>query len=208
LVTAQAPDGYRLFDVAVDQQVVGRLTDSWPAIGMADSASETVDFGGPVISDADAIGGPGFYTNRPGFWFGSTGVAACWYGGAAGLVDHLIGTVAPEPGMHVLADLGRAVARVGSMREVLHAVAVAIDSDPFDKLALARFRALAARQVVHDSCLEVLSHTTAAGGARPLCHDPDQARRAADLFVYLAQHHGGVDAAEIGRLALGGQAWS
>jgi alkylation response protein AidB-like acyl-CoA dehydrogenase len=204
LVTAEAPDGYRLFDISVAEHVVSRHEDSWPAVGMADSESETLEFGGPAIADADAVGPPGFYTDRPGFWFGAAGVAACWYGGAVGLVHHLVATLAPEPGDHVLADLGRAVSRVAAMRAVLGDVATSIDSDPHDVAGTARLRALTARQIVHDNALEVLSATAAAGGARPLCHDRAQARRAADLFVYLAQHHGGPDAAELGRIALGG----
>ena len=47
---------------------------------------------------------------------------------------------------------------------------------------------------------QVLGRVAAAGGARPLCHDRSQAQRAADLYVYLAQHHGPQDAVEIGRL--------
>ena len=90
------------------------------------------------------------------------------------------------------------------MADVLGEAARYIDGDPGDRQGAARFRALTVRQAVHDSSLEVLSLTAAAGGARPLCHDRAQARRAADLYVYLAQHHGGSDAAQIGRLALGG----
>ena len=31
---------------------------------------------------------------------------------------------------------------------------------------------------------------------------------AADLYVYLAQHHGATDAQELGRIALAGRAWN
>ncbi len=203
LVTATAPDGQRLFDVSVPTHVTHRDNGSWPAVGMADSDSETVHFGGPVIDRSHAVGGPGFYTGRPGFWFGAVGVAACWCGGAAGLVDHLIDSLDPSCPEHVLTDLGRAVSRVETMRQVLGHVATRIDVDPDDRDGQARFCALAARQIVHDCALEVLAATAAAGGARPLCHDRAQGRRAADLFVYLAQHHGAMDAAELGRMALG-----
>src|SRR6202012_1558580 len=37
LVTADSPDGYLLFDVAVNEQVAEIVPDSWPAIGMAAS---------------------------------------------------------------------------------------------------------------------------------------------------------------------------
>jgi alkylation response protein AidB-like acyl-CoA dehydrogenase len=204
LVTAEAPDGYRIFDIKVSEQVSNVHEDSWPAVGMADSLSHTLDFEGPIIANEFEVGGPGFYTNRPGFWFGAAGVAACWYGGALGLVESLKNSISTDPNPHVQADLGHAVANIEAMRSLLHSTADAIDADPTDVRQNAHFRGLVARQVIHDRSLDVLARVGSAGGARPLCLDPEQSRRAADLFVYLSQHHGGSDAAELGRLALEG----
>jgi alkylation response protein AidB-like acyl-CoA dehydrogenase len=202
LVTADAPDGYRLFDISVADHVVAVVPGSWPAVGMADSDSETLIFGGPVLRESVAVGDPDFYLQRPGFWSGSVGVAACWYGGAQGLVDALLSALGPKPGDHALAAAGRAVAIVTGLGAYLEHAARAIDADPYDGEFRGQRRALSIRQVVHDGCLEVHALVAAAGGAGPLCHDPTQARRAADLFVYLAQHHGGADAAALGRIAL------
>ena len=207
LVTADTDEGYRLFDVAVDEHVTSADGDSWPAVGMADSASETLELAGPVIPESCVVGGPDFYTKRPGFWFGAAGVAACWYGGAFGLVSNLINSLAAAPSEHVLADVGNAVAQITSMHDVLKSTADAIDRDPQDVKERAHYRALVVRQVVHDAATEVLVRVGAAGGARPLCHDLDQSRRAADLFVYLSQHHGGSDATELGRLAREAGLW-
>jgi hypothetical protein len=201
LVTADTEEGSRLFDVAVGESVVSVHPDSWPAVGMADSVSETLDFGGPILREDQVVGPVDFYIERPGFWFGSSGVAACWYGGAVGLVDHLVKSLAVDPNEHVFADLGVATSALGAMRAVLKETAEIIDDDPTDARALARYRARLTRQVIHDAALDVLARVGSAGGARPVCHDIDQARRSADLFVYLTQHHGGVDAAELGRLA-------
>ena len=208
LVTAEAPDGYRLFDIATADVVIDAAPNSWPAVGMADSLSETLTFGGAVISEDDAIGPPGFYTDRPGFWFGSCGVAACWYGGARGLLTGVAKSFTSDPGDLVLMEIGKAASRLQAMRDALRSVAEAIDIDPEDKQGRAEPRALTVRQIVHDSCVGVLEHTAAAGGARPLCHDAAQARRAADLYVYLAQHHGGPDAARLGRLIFEDHRWS
>ena len=208
IVTAEAPDGYRLFDIATCDAVIATAPDSWPAVGMAESSSETLSFGGPVLSADDAIGPPGFYMDRPGFWFGACGVAACWYGGARGLVDGVIATLTDEPGDLALAEIGKAASELQAMHDALESVAVAIDADAEDKGSRAQVRALIVRQIVHKACEAVLRLTAAAGGARPLCHDPAQARRAADLYVYLAQHHGGADAVRLGRLTMGGQRWS
>ena len=208
LVTAEAPDGYRLFDIATVDTVIETAPDSWPAVGMADSLSETLTFGGPPVCEEDAVGPPDFYTDRPGFWFGASGVAACWYGGACGLVAGVVEAVGSDPGELVLMDIGMAVSGLQAMQDALRSVATAIDADPGDQLDQARARAMTVRQIVHGSCEAILRLTAAAGGARPLCHDPAQARRAADLYVYLAQHHGGADAVNLGRLTLAGQRWT
>jgi len=204
LITAEAPDGYRLFDVATADSVVDTIPNSWPAVGMADSLSRTLAIGGPVVTDDHAIGGPGYYTDRPGFWFGACGVAACWYGGARGLVAGVLETMGDDSGELALMEIGKSLSGLQGMRDSLRSVAKAIDADPEDKRGQARMRALTVRQIVHDACEEILRRTAAAGGARPLCHDAAQARRAADLYVYLAQHHGGADAANLGRLAVEG----
>jgi alkylation response protein AidB-like acyl-CoA dehydrogenase len=208
LVTADTADGYRLFDIDVAQQVVSAQPNSWPAVGMADSHSETLDFGGPAIPLQGAVGGPGFYLERPGFWFGAIGVAACWYGGAVGLVEHLGCTLDPSSSDLVLADFGRALASIEAMRHVLVDASEEIDADPTDTQGRSQFRAAVVRHAVHHGSLQVLEHVAAAGGARPLCHDRNQGQRAADLYVYLAQHHGAQDARELGRIALAGGAWN
>ena len=100
---------------------------------MADSLSETLTFGGPVVSEDDAVGPPDFYTDRPGFWFGASGVAACWFGGARGLVAGVVGSLSSEPGELVLMEIGKAVSGLQAMRDALQSVAIAIDADPKDK---------------------------------------------------------------------------
>jgi alkylation response protein AidB-like acyl-CoA dehydrogenase len=208
LVTAEAPDGYRLFDVATSDVVIATVPDSWPAVGMADSISETLVFGGAVLPDGCAVGPPGFYTDRPGFWFGACGVASCWYGGARGLVQGVLSRLGPEADDLVLSEVGRQSAGLWAMRSVLAEVASAIDGDPLDGSGGARARALALRLAVHDGCQALLTSTAAVGGARSLCHDRRQAQRAADLPVYLAQHHAGPDAVQLGSFAIEGREWS
>lgn len=205
IITAEAPDGYRLFDIATGDTRITPVEDSWPAVGMADSHSETLDFAGLFVTEADAIGRPDFYTQRPGFWFGSCGVAACWFGGARGLVAGVMKTLGDDPGVVVLSELGKAASWLQAADHCLQSVADAIDSDPHDVEGRGQEQALALREFVHNCCEEILRLTATVGGARPLCHDPKQARRAADLYVYLAQHRGGTDAGRLGRLLLAGR---
>ncbi len=204
LVTAETPDGYRLFDISVPLSVTEVRAGSWPAVGMAESLSETLVFGGPPLSERCAIGPPGFYLQRPGFWFGATGVAACWSGGARGLVARTVAALEATSSEGQLAELGHAVAHVDAMRGLLEWAGGEIDGDPSDSGSVARHRAMVTRHAVHHAAQQVLGHVAAAGGAGPLCHDGSQARRAADLHVYLAQNHGPQDATVLGRMALGG----
>ncbi len=206
LVTAETPDGYRLFDISVPLSVTEARAGSWPAVGMADSLSETLVFGGPPLSERCAIGPPGFYLQRPGFWFGATGVAACWWGGARGLVTRTVAALEATSSEGQLAELGYAVAHVDAMRGLLEWAGGEIDGDPSDSGSAARHRAMVTRHAVHHAAQQVLGHVAAAGGAGPLCHDGSQARRAADLLVYLAQYHGARDATVLGRTAVGGEA--
>ena len=207
LVTAEAPDGYRLFDIDTATSVVGAVPGSWPAVGMADSASETLRFGGPVLGVGDAVGPPGFYTDRPGFWHGACGVAACWLGGARGLARGVLDAVGPKPNDLVLLQIGRTAARLDGLYDELMAAARGIDADPLDTRDRARQRALALRQNIHSGAQDVLAWTASAGGARPLGHDRAQSRRAADLYVYLSQHHGDPDAVALGRLVVEEGRW-
>jgi alkylation response protein AidB-like acyl-CoA dehydrogenase len=202
LVTAEAPDGYRLLEVDLTGVGITAVDGSWPAVGMQGSASLTVVFDSAPVGEDATVGGPGFYTGRPGFWFGGAGVAACWYGGARSLVDRLLDGLPATPSDHKLIEVGRAVAQVGAMRDALETAAGDIDADPHDASGRARYRTLEVRETVHRACTHVLAQVAEAGGARPLTHDGAQARRAADLYVYLSQHHGAADAAQLGRLAL------
>lgn len=202
LITAHADDGARLFDVALDLPGVHPLDGTWPAIGMARTDSLEVDFDGVELDDDAAIGAPGFYLARPGFWHGAIGVAACWYGGALGAARMLrayLGDHEPDP--HQLAHLGAVAAACHAMQLALDDAAREIDRDP---RASARTRALVVRAVVEQGCQDVLARAGRASGTSPLAFDRRHARRAADLIVYLRQHHAERDLAELGRANLAG----
>ena len=167
LVTAECDDGYRLFDISVAENVVRVHPGSWPAVGMADSLSDTLDFGGPPVPSSRAVGPPNFYLERPGFWFGGTGVAACWYGGARGLVEHVLRSIGPHPSELVVVELGHAVAHIDLMRRAIEQAAQEIDADPDDRAGAAKRRALVIRHAVHDAAQQVLVHSAAAGERGP-----------------------------------------
>ena len=201
LVTAHARDGRRLF--AVDLRHVTPVAGTWGAVGMAASGSVSVDLNG---APAIAVGGPGAYLARPGFWHGGCGVAACWYGGALGAARTLLGaarTGSLDP--HALAHLGAVDAVLAGLRAHLAAAADGIDADPAGPGA--QLRAQRLRAAVEAGATEVLDRVGRALGAGPLCLDPVQAQRAADLPVYLRQSHAERDLAALGALAADQATW-
>jgi alkylation response protein AidB-like acyl-CoA dehydrogenase len=210
LITAASDAGPRLFLVPLTG-AAHVVPDTWPAVGMAMSQSFDVDID-ITIGDDCRLGGPGWYVERTGFWFGSVGVAACWFGGALGLARSLrahLARAATDIDDHQAAQLGAAAARVSSMTRDLAWAAHRLDSLGTD-LAVdvavdhahaheAQAIAFEVRHLVETGCLEVLNRVSRAGGAGPLCQDAAQARRLADLPVYIRQHHAGRDEATLGR---------
>jgi hypothetical protein len=198
LVTADADDGYRLF--AVDLSYVRPRLGTWPAVGMAASDSLTVDF---EDVPANAVGEPNAYLERPGFWFGASAVAACWYGGAVGLARALVAANEQRAlGPHALAHLGAVDAALHSLRTAFVVLADEIDGDPFDVSGFAELRAMELRAHAEVVALDVLERVGRALGARPLCGDARHAALAADLPVYVRQSHAESDLERLGTLVL------
>ncbi len=207
LVTAAADgeDGGRLFAVDLHDARVKPVDGTWPAVGMAATESLEVVFDGVSVTEAAEVGRPGFYLARPGFWQGAVGVAACWYGGALGAFRLLRERFsAGKPDDHQLAHLGAIASACAAMRSALDVAGAEIDADPLDRQGRGHERALKVRHQVEQGCQEVLLRAGRAGGTSPLVFEPAHARRAADLVVYLRQHHAERDLAELGRLVLGG----
>ena len=195
LVTAAADDGIRLFAVHNRTPYASPLDDTWPAIGMAGSDSRTIRF---TDAPARPVGAPEAYVDRPGFWHGGVGVAACWFGGAQGIADTLLGAARrTDLGPHALAHLGAVDVALGAAAAVLAEAAGRIDADP---KADAHRLALRVRSTVEAAATEVLERVGRALGAGPLCRDPEHARRVADLTVYLRQSHAEGDLEQLGRL--------
>lgn len=207
LVTAATGEVGRLFDLDLRQGGVSPIPDTWQAVGMAATDSLSVMFNVEVADDA-VVGAPGFYLARPGFWHGAVGVAACWYGGALGAARMVRAQLArSEPTEHQLAHLGAIAAICETLQASLDGAAREIDAGA-SAIDAGRMRALRVRHVVEQGCQEVLSRSGRAGGTSPLAFDRAHARRAADLIVYLRQHHAERDLAALGRAVLDSPPWS
>jgi alkylation response protein AidB-like acyl-CoA dehydrogenase len=189
LVTAQAPDGNRLFAVDLDARGV-QVADGlgWVAHGLPTVTSVPVLFD---ATPATPIGESGWYLDRPGFAWGAVRVAACWLGGLAALVDQLREQVAGRHSDDSLRgyNLGRAdVARWSAELAVTQA-ATAIDADYAMPAGQARRLAARTRAVVAGAVEVVLTQTGHALGPAPLAFDAEYAQRVADLTLYVRQHH-------------------
>jgi alkylation response protein AidB-like acyl-CoA dehydrogenase len=193
LVTARRGDERLLCRVELDHPGVVADPDTWAAAGMRRADTRTVHFSS---APATAVGPPGSYLDRPGFWIGGIGVAACWYGGAAGLAEPLWRRVSRHPeDAHAAAHLGAVDVALGAARDVLRSAAAAVDADPHDSHARLARRA---RSTVADTATLVATRVGRALGPGPLATDADHAQRVADLEVYVRQDHAERDLAALG----------
>ncbi|SAI21932.1 Uncharacterized proteins%2C LmbE homologs [Bordetella ansorpii] len=180
--------------VDMSQPEVRATTQGWHAVGMAGTASGDVQFDG---ARAIALGEPRAYTERPGFMHGAAGVAACWYGGAAGIARHLHRLARRrQDDAFVQAHLGAVDVALAQAASLLRGAAASIDASPFDNCAVPVQRA---RLAVEATVQTVLERAPRALGAGPLCKDAGLARLFADLPVYLRQSHAERDLAAHGK---------
>jgi alkylation response protein AidB-like acyl-CoA dehydrogenase len=205
LVTAHAPDGYRLFRVDLGGPGVRPVDGTWPGVALRGSDSRAVRF---TRHPAVAVGGPGGYLDRPGFWHGAVGVAAVWLGGAAGVAGALATAHGRRPlNPHALAHAGAVDALLAAGWSLLRDAAEQCDRDPEDTEAVARRTAGRVRAVVERVATEVVDRVGRALGPAPLARDPEHARRVADLQLYLRQHHAERDLEEHGSAVLAEGRW-
>lgn len=196
LLTGWNEEGQQqLVAVALDQPGV-RIGDSgWNAVGMAATGSVEVHF---EQARAHCIGAAEGYLERPGFWHGGGGIAACWFGAAQALGEALRAHCDARAEPHALAHLGALDAQLHAAACALRDGAGWIDRQP---RANAEGQARRLRAVCEAAAEAAILHVGHALGAAPYCLDPHLARLLADLPVYLRQSHAERDLAVLGRLA-------
>lgn len=201
LVHAREGAGRWLVDV--DLTVAGIVADLsvWQASAFAATCTGVVHFDDVSVSGDARIGDDGWYLHRPGFWQGACGPAACWAGGAQGLVriglDEGSGR-GDDP--HRLAHLGALTAIDWQLSAMLAAAGADIDAAPGD-VKVAERTAGALRANVERAVTSVIDHFGRAFGPRLLAYDAEVARRVAEVQLYVRQHHGERDLARLGQLA-------
>jgi alkylation response protein AidB-like acyl-CoA dehydrogenase len=202
LVTVRLDSGERgLVAVELDQRGVHPLPSGWRNVGMAESDTRSVQF---TAAEGVAVGSPGEYLSRPGFWHGAVGVSACWLGGARAVASPLYSRATDESAdAHALAHLGAVDAVLAAGQATLMWAAAEIDADPANRKGQAELVARRARAVVEIAVDDAIGRTARALGPGPLCQDAQHAKRVADLTIYVRQSHAERDLERLGRLAGG-----
>ncbi len=185
----------------------------WRTPALADTSTAVVDLNGLTVDSQQVIGGAGWYLSRPGFWDGAVGPAACWAGGAVGLVDHVVAHPPSDP--HGRAHLGALSALAWNLEAVLDRAGREMDMSRRDQAAMgerraseasagdrARRRALTVRHLVDVACAEVAERFARALGPRPLVTDGGIIERDRALALYRRQCHGERDLETLGRLTV------
>jgi alkylation response protein AidB-like acyl-CoA dehydrogenase len=200
LVDASSDDGQRLFEVDLSDPGVAWAGQDWSGPGMKRADTRGVEF---LNVAATAIGEPGRYLSRPGFWVGAVGVAACWHGGTVAVADALRGSGEGKSDTHALVHLGAVYAALLQNRSTLREAGRAIDLDPTGDFAVL---ARAVRHSVERNATVVLDRVGRALGPRPLAYDSRHAEAVHDLEVYIRQNHAERDLECLGRDLVDGQA--
>ncbi|MDQ0028471.1 acyl-CoA dehydrogenase family protein [Arthrobacter bambusae] len=210
IVTAKTQSGSRQA-FAVDLRSPGVEVEEplWISHGLREIPSGTVHF---TDVPAVPVGEPGWYFERPGFAWGGIGVAACWLGGAVGLVRTFRDALGRrEPDQIALSGLGEADRLLASGFELLRGAAAGIDGGTLgdrEDSDGAWAHALRVRGNVAAIVERIQEAVGENLGPGPLARDERHAKRVSDLRIYVRQHHGQRDDAQLGSLVLKGEsAW-
>ena len=172
----------------------------WKTRAFQETGTATVTFRDTPVPEANIIGTSGWYLNRPGFWHGACGPAACWAGGAEGLMDYAQKQTRKDS--HTLAHLAAMQASIWAMQSFLESAGRQMDEYPEDILGAQR-RALIVRHLIEQACTDVLRRFARAYGPYPLSMDEDIANRYQELDLYLRQSHAERDLEALAKLFVG-----
>jgi hypothetical protein len=197
LITVRAPERYLVdLDLRAHPNTLSFDENSWKVSAFAETHTAAVTFLNTPIAESGVIGTPDWYLQRPGFWHGACGPAACWAGGAIGLVEYA--RAQHRDDAHTLAHLGAMNAAAWALWTYLESAGKEIDNDPSGGEA-AQARALTVRHLVEQACSEVLRRLGRAYGPRALAFDSGVSRRYQELDLYIRQSHAERDLEVLGR---------
>jgi len=203
LVTVKEPEAWLVdVDLRGREGKVSFDDSAWKTSAFAETKTSLATFESVVVKDTEIIGELGYYLQRPGFWHGACGPAACWAGGAAGLLYWALEQKRGDP--HTLAHLGAMKAAVWSMQAILRTAGNEIDAT-WNDVDAAKMRALSVRHVVEQGCTDVMRRLARAYGPHPMAMEESVGRRLQELDLYVRQSHGERDLEALGSLNHPGQ---
>lgn len=189
-----SPDRHLLVDLPVGDLAVDET--AWQTWAMTASRTHTVEIAGLHASHDAVVGPDNFYLDRPAFFPGGVGVAACWAGGGARVTDLLLRSH-PDPSEVQRPRLGRIrVALVAAGAAVRGAAALLDELLPAGRAAAeADWHTLAteARAVVAAAVEQILGESRHVTGPAGLALDADLAHAVADLELYVRQQNADAD---------------
>jgi hypothetical protein len=168
----------------------------WRSAAFAETHTWAVRFEDFPLTEENRVRGPKWYFDRPGFCLGALAPAACWAGGAMGLVDSVRQRKLNDG--HARAHLGAMVSSVCSMNAMLKWGADQIDADPDNTSGTLFPSALLVRHHIERACTEILDRFGRTLGPRPFAFEETNARRIAELTLYIRQCHAERDLEEVG----------
>lgn len=168
---------------------------AWQAVGMQHTLTARLELDQVKV---EKVAAPNAYLDRPGFWHGAAGVAACWYGATVRLAEYLKQAVLLKPHPFKAMYLGDISRELLATQALFYQVADLIDQQPKFPHQL-QIQALRAQ--VEATALNVLTQVGKALGAAPYCEQLHFARLAADLPVFIRQSHAAWDLERIGELS-------
>jgi hypothetical protein len=194
LIPVWLPDGSHLL---LDLDVTALPVDPtvWRTAAMQASRSYELTVAGVRVGRDAVVGEPDFYLGRPGFFPGGVGVAACWAGGAAQVLD-LLRARHPRP-----TDAQQL--RLGRMRTELVAAVAAVRSaadvlDRPDLITDLQQVATEARAVTAEAVRRLLAEARLVTGPAGLALDDGISHAVPDLELYVLQQNSDADAALLG----------
>jgi hypothetical protein len=198
LVTVGLPEQLLVeVDLRNNQERVAADLETWKVDAFRATQTGAVTFLNSRLSSNAPVGASGWYLERPGFWHGACGPAACWAGGVAGLLDFALASKRDDP--HSLAHLGAMQASVWGMYSLLKQAGAEVDAVPCDAKA-AQIRALQLRHLIEQMGTEILQRFSRAYGPYPLSMDEETSRRYQEAGLYMRQSHAERDLECLGNL--------
>jgi len=199
IVTAEVDDNRQAFAIHLQKPDVTHSEEVWNSEGLNEIPSGSIQCHN---SPAKPVGEPGWYLERQGFWTGAIRVAACWLGGAIGMAQSAAEKHSGRPQPSPLGNLtlGRIDAEIyAGVSMLVHAATIIEAADDLD-INEHRKLAFRVRNGIYRIAQKIQQLSKELAGPTTLTQDQHFTKTDADLSVYLSQHHGVRDEAELGQL--------